>query len=59
LKYRPIKKEIQYNNYIDYLKNLEKELKERRGSDWFYPFDCIIDLFELNLSNPENTIKMN
>ncbi|WP_088356640.1 hypothetical protein [Bacillus cereus] len=58
-KKRPIKKENEYDNYIDYLKNLDKELNDRYGSESFYSFDYIIKLFELRLSNPENQNKMN
>lgn len=59
LKNRPIKKEKEFENYTDYLRNLDKEQKDRYGSDRFYPFDYIINLFELKLSNPQNKIKMN
>ncbi|MEB2492878.1 hypothetical protein SOP93_17070 [Peribacillus frigoritolerans] len=57
-KNRPIKKEKEFDNYIDYLRNLVKEQTERYGSDSFYPFDHIINLFEIKLSNPENKDKM-
>lgn len=59
LKNRPIKKEKEYDNYIDYLRNLDKELEERYGLGYSYTFDYIINLFELELSNPKNKIKMN
>lgn len=59
LKNKPIKKEKEFNNYIDYLKNLDKEQKERYGSEEFYPFDYIINLFELKLSNSNNHNQMN
>ncbi|PLR76141.1 hypothetical protein CU633_17275 [Bacillus sp. V3-13] len=59
LKNRLIKKEKEFDNYNDYLRNLDKELKERYSSDCVYPFDYIINLFELKLSNPKNKIKMN
>ncbi|MGY0372661.1 hypothetical protein [Clostridium sp. JNZ J1-5] len=59
LKNRPIKKEKEFDNYIDYLRNLDKELKERYDSEVFYSFDYIISLFELRLSNPQNQDKMN
>lgn len=58
-KNRPIKKEGKFDNYIDYLRNLNKELQERYGSDAFYPFDYIINLFGLKLSNPRNQNKLN
>lgn len=54
---RKIKKE--FENYIDYLRNLDKEMKERNGLDSSYSFDFLINLFELKLSNPINEIKMN
>ncbi|QYF82344.1 hypothetical protein KY492_25960 [Brevibacterium sp. PAMC21349] len=59
LKNRPIKKEKEYDNYIDYLRNLDKEQKERYGSNHYYPFDYIINLYELRISNPQNKMKMN
>ncbi|MFS0824345.1 hypothetical protein [Bacillus sp. 1P02SD] len=59
LKKRPMKKEKEFNNYIDYLRYLDVELKERYGSDYFYSFDYIINLIELKLSNPINKNKMN
>ncbi|MCG7314784.1 hypothetical protein MHL30_16815 [Priestia flexa] len=59
LRNRPIKKEKLFNNYIDYLKNLDTEQSERYGSDHWFPFDFIINLFELKLSNSENKSKMN
>jgi hypothetical protein len=58
-KKRPIKTEKEFDDYMDYLRNLDKELNERFGSDCYYPFDYIINLFELKLSNPQNQIKMN
>lgn len=59
LKNRPIKKENEFDNYINYLKNLDKELEDRYGSECSYSFGDIIKLFELRLSNPENQNKMN
>lgn len=56
---RPIKKEHEFNDYTEYLENLEKELIERYGSESFYTFNRIIDLFKLKLSNSENQDKMN
>lgn len=55
----PIKKVGDFDNYIDYLKNLNKELDNRYGFESYYSFDYIIQLFNLNLSNPENQNKMN
>lgn len=59
MKNRIIKKEKEFDNYIDYLRNLDKELKERYGSEVFYPFDYIINLFKIRLSNLKNQDKMN
>ncbi|MCY6482820.1 hypothetical protein OW763_00410 [Clostridium aestuarii] len=59
LRNRSIKKEEEFDNYVDYLKNLNKELEERDGSETFYPFDYIINLFELKLSNLRNQNKLN
>ena len=53
---RPIKKEEEFDNYIDYLRTLDKELKERDGADNFSEFDFVIKLFELKLSNPLNNM---
>ncbi len=53
-----IKGEKEFNNYTDYLRNLNKEVEKRYGKDTFYNFDCIIKLFELELSNSENKEKM-
>ncbi|MED1105015.1 hypothetical protein [Bacillus paramycoides] len=53
-----IKKENEFDNYIDYLKNLDKELNDRFRSEVYYSFDYIIKLFGLKLSNPENQKKM-
>ncbi len=57
LKNTPIKKEEEFGSYIDYLKNLDNETKERFG-DTIYPFDYVIKLFELKVSNIENEEKM-
>lgn len=56
---RPIKKEMEFDNYINYLINLDKELKERYGTDSFDTFDYIINIFQLKLTNPENKNLMN
>ncbi|MFA9399291.1 MAG: hypothetical protein ACERKV_13635 [Clostridiaceae bacterium] len=56
---RTINKVEEFNNYIDYLRNLEKEQKNRYGSEIFFPFDYIINLFELKLSNLNNQNQMN
>lgn len=58
-KNKPIKKEKEFTNYIDYLRNLDTEQSERYGSDSWYSFGPIINLFELKLSNHSNEIKMN
>ncbi|QJS19224.1 hypothetical protein [Turicibacter sanguinis] len=58
-KNRPIKSENEFNTYVEYLENLEKELVERYGTDLLYSFNPIIDLFKLKLSNSENQEKMN
>lgn len=57
-KNEPIKKENEFNNYIDYLRNLNTEQSERYGSGHVYPLDHVINLFELKLSNHNNQIKM-
>ncbi|MCM3729791.1 hypothetical protein M3226_30120 [Neobacillus cucumis] len=54
---RPIKKEKEFDNYIDYLRNLDTERSERYGSN-YSPFGSILNLFKLKLSNPKNEIKM-
>ncbi|WP_461204565.1 hypothetical protein [Clostridium sp. DL1XJH146] len=59
LKNRTIKKEIEFDNYIDYLINLDKESKERYGLEVSDPFEYIIELFKLRLSNPKNQDKLN
>lgn len=58
-KQKTIKQESEFDTYIDYLKNLDKELNIRFGSERIYTFDYIIKLFELKLSNFENQHKMN
>ncbi|MBJ8030674.1 hypothetical protein [Bacillus cereus group sp. N21] len=58
-KMKPIKRESEFDTYIDYLKNLDEELNNRFGSEKIYSFDYIIKLFELKLSNLENQNKMN
>ncbi|GAA0735337.1 hypothetical protein [Clostridium oceanicum] len=59
LRNTPIKKEEEFDNYVEYLRNLNKELKERFGLEVWHPFDNIINLFELRLSNPQNQHKIN
>lgn len=54
-----IKNEKEFDNYVEYLKNLDKELNERYGSEAWYTFDYVINLFELKLSNSQNQSKMN
>ncbi len=56
---RHIKKEEEFDNYIDYLRNLNEEREKRYGIEDWYSFDYIINLFELNLSNTYNQSKMN
>ncbi|RFB53394.1 hypothetical protein [Bacillus thuringiensis] len=58
-KQKTIKQESEFDTYIEYLKNLDKELNNRFGSERIYNFDYIIKLFELKLSNFENQHKMN
>lgn len=58
LKNKQIKKEGEFENYNDYLCNLDRELEERYGSDCSYPFNYMIKLFELKLSNPDNKAMM-
>ncbi|HFU7058146.1 TPA: hypothetical protein ACGN81_005246 [Bacillus cereus] len=58
-KQKTIKQESEFDTYIEYLKNLDKELNNRFGSERIYTFDHIIKLFELKLSNFENQHKMN
>lgn len=58
LRNRPIRKVEDFDNYIDYLKNLNIELKDRYGSGFSCPFDYIIDLFQLRLSNSFNQNNM-
>ncbi|HDR7761337.1 hypothetical protein [Bacillus cereus] len=58
-KQKTIKQESEFDTYIEYLKNLDKELNNRFGSERIYNFDYIIKLFELKLSNYENQHKMN
>lgn len=53
-----IKREEDFDNYIDYLKNLKKEVEIRYGNDSFHNFDYLIELFELELSKNNNEEKM-
>ena len=55
---RHIKMTNEFENYIDYLRNLDKEAKERYGSEYCSKFDYIIGLLELNISNSKNKNKM-
>ncbi|MFX4263425.1 hypothetical protein ACOBQJ_14670 [Pelotomaculum propionicicum] len=59
LRNRPIKKEEEFDNYIDYLKNQNKELEDRYGLEVYHPFNYIINLFELKLSDTHNRNKIN
>ena len=42
-KNRPIKRENEFNTYVEYLENLEKELVERYGTDLLYSFNWIVN----------------
>lgn len=55
----PIKREEEFENYIEYLKNLDIEMKLRFGSDTWYRFEYVIRLLELKVSNPYNEDKIN
>ena len=55
----PIKKENEFSDYLDYLKNLNNEQKRRFGSDSFYPISETIKFFEVKLSNKDNQEKFN
>lgn len=57
-KKKNIKKVYEFDNYIDYLRNLNQERSVRYGSERSYLLDYIINLFELKLSNQKNQIKM-
>lgn len=54
---RRIKKEKEFDNYVDYLQNLYKEQEDRLGNDALYPFNYVINLFQLRLTNPVNQEK--
>lgn len=58
-KNKHIKKVCEFDNYIDYLKNLDKEAKERFGSEYSSKFDYIINLLTLKISNQKNKNKFN
>lgn len=55
----PIKKEEDFESYIDYLSNLKKEVEKRYGDESFHNFRYLIELFDLQLSNTDNEEKMN
>lgn len=55
----PIAREEEFEHYTDYLKNLDKEMKKRFGSELVYSFEYVIKLIELKLSNPYNEDKVN
>ncbi|GLO68476.1 hypothetical protein [Oceanobacillus kimchii] len=59
LKNRPIKKEKEFDSYLNYLKNLKAEQTERSGLENWYDLDPIINLFEVKISNKKNQVKMN
>lgn len=50
----PIKKEEDFESYIDYLRNLKKEIEIRYGNDSFHELNYLIELFDLPLSNIAN-----
>lgn len=56
---KKIKKKDEFEDYIDYLKNLEKESNERIGEGNWHSFEKIIQLLELDIVNLENKRKMN
>lgn len=53
-----IKSIDEFDNYTDYLENLDNEGKERFGSEYWSKFDYIINLLKLRLSNSENNNKV-
>ena len=55
----PIKKENQFDSYLDYLRNLDDEQKRRFGSERYCPISEAIKFFEVKLSNKENQEKFN
>ncbi|WP_455796991.1 hypothetical protein [Clostridium butyricum] len=53
-----VKQEDEFNNYIDYLRNLNIEQKERFGQDTWYSYEYAIRVMELKFSNPNNNEKL-
>lgn len=53
-----IKNIDEFDNYIDYLENLDNVAKERFGSEYWSEFDYIINLLKLKVSNYKNENKM-
>lgn len=53
-----IKSIDEFDNYIDYLENLDNAGKERFGSEYWSKFDYIINLLKLRLSNSKNKNKV-
>ena len=53
-----IKNIDEFDNYIDYLENLDNVAKERFGSEYWSKFDYIINLLKLKVSNYKNENKM-
>lgn len=58
-RHTPIKKEEDFESYIDYLRNLKREKEIRYGGDCLSRIDYLIKLFDLKLSNVENEENMN
>lgn len=57
-KNRHIKKKEEFDDYINYLKNLDKEARERFGSNYLNEYSYIIKLLNLKISNPKNKNKL-
>lgn len=57
-KNKHIKNIDEFDNYIDYLRNLDKEAEERFGHEYYSKFDFIIKLLTLKVSNEKNKSKV-
>ena len=55
----PIKKENEFNSYVDYLNNLDSEQRKRFGSERFYPISDVIKFFKVKFFDKENQEKFN